>query len=41
MPQTSVIFFYLIAAYLFYITAKGELQQYAGVFFGSTPAPAQ
>lgn len=41
MPQTSIIFFYLLAAYIFYITAKGELPQYAGVFFGSAPAPAQ
>jgi len=32
MNQTAVIFFYLVAAFLIYVTAKGQLPAYAGVF---------
>lgn len=34
MSQTSTIFFFLVAAYVIYITVKGELPAYAKVFFG-------
>jgi len=34
MSQTSTIFFFLIAAFVVYITAKGELPKYAAVFYG-------
>lgn len=34
MSQTSIIFFYLMAAFVVYVTVKGELPQYAKVFFG-------
>jgi len=34
MSQTSIIFFYLMAGFLIYITIKGELPQYAKVFWG-------
>jgi hypothetical protein len=39
IPQTSVIFFFLLAGFVIYITAKGELKSYLGVLFGSA-APA-
>jgi hypothetical protein len=34
MSQTSIIFFYLLAAFVIYVTVKGELPAYAKVFFG-------
>lgn len=34
MPQTSVIFFYLAAGFLVFITAKGELPRYMSVILG-------
>lgn len=34
MPQTSVIFFYLLAGFVIFITARGELPSYLSVFLG-------
>jgi hypothetical protein len=34
MDQTSTVLFYLVAAYIIYITAKGELPAYSAIFFG-------
>jgi len=34
MPQSSVIFFYLAAGFLIFITARGELPSYLSVFLG-------
>jgi hypothetical protein len=35
ISQTSLIFFYLLAAFVIFITIRGELSQYAAVFFGN------
>lgn len=34
MSQTSVVFFFLLAAFIIYVTVRGELPKYAKVFFG-------
>lgn len=39
MSQTSVIFAYILVAWLIFITARGELPKYLAVIFGGT-APA-
>lgn len=36
MPQSNVIFFYLFAAFVIYVTIRGELPLYLG-FLLSTP----
>lgn len=41
MNQTSIIFAVLFAAWLVFITARGELPSYIGVLTGSVPAPKQ
>lgn len=38
MPQSSTIAFYLVAGFLIYVTAKGELPVYLSVFLGAQPA---
>lgn len=38
MPQSSTIAFYLIAGFLIYVTAKGELPVYLSVFLGPQAA---
>ena len=35
MPQSSTIAFYLVAGFLIYVTAKGELPVYLSVFLGA------
>lgn len=35
MPQSNVIFGFLFAAFLIFITSRGELPDYANIFFGS------
>lgn len=35
LPQQSVILFFLVAGWLVYITAKGELPAYIGVMLGN------
>lgn len=39
MPQSNVIFFYIFAAYLIFITMRGELPKYLG-FLLASPANA-
>lgn len=34
LSQTSLIFFYLLAAFVIFVTIRGELPQYAKVFWG-------
>lgn len=36
MPQSNVIFAFLFAAFLIFITSRGELPSYGRVFFGSS-----
>lgn len=36
MSQTSVIFFYILAGFAIYITAKGELPQYLNLALGKS-----
>jgi len=40
MPQSSVIFFFIAAAFLVFITQRGELRTYLGFLYGTAPAPA-
>lgn len=40
MSQSTLIAGALVLAYLFYITAKGELPSYLGVFFGTVNTSA-
>jgi hypothetical protein len=35
LSQTSIIFFYMLAAFVIFITVRGELPQYTAVFFGN------
>jgi len=39
MPQASVIFFYIAAGFLIYITAKGELPAYLNIILAKSSAP--
>lgn len=41
--QSTITFFFLLAAYIVFITQRGELQQYLNLLFGggSTPAGGQ
>jgi hypothetical protein len=34
MPQSTTIFGFLLAGFIIYITAKGELSTYIGFFLG-------
>jgi len=34
MNQTSLILFYIVAAWIVYITARGELDDYVSIFIG-------
>ena len=38
MQQSSILFFFLFAGFMIYITAKGELPLYLAVFTGKTAA---
>lgn len=38
MSQASVIFFYVLAGFLIYITAKGELPAYLNIVLGKNAA---
>lgn len=35
MTQTSVIFFFLLAGFIIYVTAKGKLGDYLSVLLGN------
>jgi hypothetical protein len=41
MSQSTIVFFFLVFAYLIYITQRGELPAYLALLYGGgTPAPS-
>jgi hypothetical protein len=38
MNQSTIVFFFLFAAYVVFITQRGELPAYLNLLFGAAPA---